>query len=578
MIVKLAQTAGFCMGVRRAVDIVLDIARRKGDGPVYTYGALIHNPQTVELLKRRGVLPAESIDEIERGTVVIRAHGISPRERARLREKDVTVVDATCPKVARVQSIIKKHVEGGYDVIIVGDKKHPEVAGLLGYASAGGYVVGDVGDVDRLPPLDLVCVVSQTTQNTRHFERVSGRIKERFPGALVFNTICDSTERRQAEVMGLAGEVDAMIIVGGRNSANTRKLLEISENSGIPSYQVETADELRGIDLEGIERVGVSAGASTPNWITDGVVDYLTLYRRGRSAGLISGFLHIWLFAVRTDIYSALGAGILAAVSMALQKQSISLVNVLIAAFYVYSMHTLNRIQDRYLGSIKGSFRDETYLRHRKLYMGAAVLALFCALVLALAAGPAAFACLFFISLFGYLYRFKMFPKSWPVESLRDIPGSKHIFIALAWAVVAALIPSISMGGTPGISTGLAFIIVALLVFMKSVITDMANVQSDRLMGRETLPVIMGENNSRRLVRVVSLVLAAILIIPAAAGAGSTLAPAILAAVFYVWICLELCDRRAKFSSTALEGFFGTVYIVAGVAVFLWAAAAHVLY
>lgn len=575
--VKLAQTAGFCMGVRRAVDKVLHMARSSGSGPIYTYGELIHNPPTVELLKRRGIIPIESLDDIDRGTVVVRAHGISPREREKLKEKNITLVDATCPKVARVQAIIKKHVSMGYNVVIVGNADHPEVRGLLGYAEPGGIVVADVEDVDRLPELEKVCVVAQTTRNRRHYEEVCSRMKERFPEVLVFNTICDSTERRQAEVLGMTGEVDVMIIVGGRNSSNTKELLDISRRSGTPTFQVETAEELRDINLDKAARVGVSAGASTPNWITDSVVDYLTLYRGKEGNFLMNALVRLWLFAIRTDIYSAVGAGILSSVSMILQGRPLSLINILIAAFYVYSMHTFNRIQDRYLGRIQGSFRDETYLKHKKIYLWASVISLALAFLLSLAAGKGVFFFLMLMSLAGYLYRFRMFPLGLPLKSLRDIPGSKNIFIALGWAVVAALIPPLAEGDYPGITAVLSFVIVFTLVFMKSIISDMVTVQSDQLVGRETFPVVMGERNSGKLVRWLSMALGLFIVAVGATGLMPPIILSLLTVVFYVWICLELCDKRAKFSSTALEGFFGTTYIVAGAAVFAGTLVARLL-
>ncbi|MBW2648705.1 MAG: 4-hydroxy-3-methylbut-2-enyl diphosphate reductase, partial [Deltaproteobacteria bacterium] len=212
--IKLAETAGFCMGVKRAVDMVLEIARNKGDKKVYTYGPLIHNPQTVKLLKQRGIVPVNSIDEIQDGIVVIRAHGISPREKKEIRERGIKIVDATCPRVASVQAIIKKHAELGYTIIIAGDKEHPEVTSLLGYSSDNGIVINDKEDVNDLPLYDKVCVVAQTTQDSVRYKEITKEITRKFPEAMIFNTICDSTEKRQAEIKKLASEMDGIIIVG----------------------------------------------------------------------------------------------------------------------------------------------------------------------------------------------------------------------------------------------------------------------------------------------------------------------------------------------------------------------------
>ncbi|MCG6535545.1 MAG: 4-hydroxy-3-methylbut-2-enyl diphosphate reductase, partial [Syntrophales bacterium LBB04] len=286
MSVNLAKTAGFCMGVRRAVDLALDIVQRKGEENVYTCGPLIHNPQTVELLRTRGIIPADNVADIDvsdrRSTIIIRAHGISPGERGKIESKGVKIVDATCPKVAQVQPIIKKHVSMAYNILIIGDRKHPEVNGLLGYAYGNGIVIGSADKVENLPPMNKVCVVAQTTQNIDEFVEIADMIKKRFLDTVIFNTICNSTEKRQAEVKSLAAAMDAIFIVGGKNSANTKRLTKISELQGKPTFHIETAEELEKIPINRYERIGVSAGASTPNWILNFVVDSLASRQVGK--------------------------------------------------------------------------------------------------------------------------------------------------------------------------------------------------------------------------------------------------------------------------------------------------------
>ncbi|MDD5233379.1 MAG: 4-hydroxy-3-methylbut-2-enyl diphosphate reductase [Syntrophales bacterium] len=272
MEIKLAKMAGFCMGVRRAVDMALYIAKHKGDEEVYTYGPLIHNPQTIELLKERGIRPVEEIELTGRGTIIIRAHGISPSETQRLREKGIRIIDATCPKVVHVQSIIRRHATENYSILIIGDRDHPEVEGLMGHTFGQGIIIGGLDEVDRLPDMEKVCVVAQTTQSKDEYAKISERIRQRFPGALIFDTICDSTEKRQSEIKKMAGEMDAVIIIGGRNSANTRRLAKISESCGIPTFHIERVDDLKKIDVSGFGKIGISAGASTPNWVIRQIV------------------------------------------------------------------------------------------------------------------------------------------------------------------------------------------------------------------------------------------------------------------------------------------------------------------
>lgn len=219
MEIKLAKTAGFCMGVRRAVDTVLDVSQHETGRLIYTYGPLIHNPQTIKLLKNRGITAIKSIDEIsgrENALLVIRAHGIAPDERKKIKESGVKIIDATCPKVAYVQAIIKKHTALGYTVIIVGDCEHPEVDGLWGYTEGRGIIVSTLEDAEKLPAMEKICIVAQTTQDTDHYRHIVQKIQEKNPQVVVFNTICSSTERRQEDIISLAKEMDALFVVGGK--------------------------------------------------------------------------------------------------------------------------------------------------------------------------------------------------------------------------------------------------------------------------------------------------------------------------------------------------------------------------
>ena len=210
MKVKLAKTAGFCMGVRRAMDIVLKEVN-KGDGHLYTLGPLIHNNQVLELLASKGVTAIDDIEGIDRGTIVIRAHGIHPQKRKFIRSSGLKVIDATCPKVAKVQAIIRYHTSKGFQAIIVGEKDHAEVIGLNGYSGDSAFIITDPDDVSKLPDLEKPFVVSQTTQNERVYQQITNRLKQRFPHCIVFNTICDATYNRQNEVRSFSGQVDGIV-------------------------------------------------------------------------------------------------------------------------------------------------------------------------------------------------------------------------------------------------------------------------------------------------------------------------------------------------------------------------------
>lgn len=276
MKVVLAKTAGFCMGVRRAVDIALAEADRQ-EGAIYTYGPLIHNPQVLESLKQKGVAVLEEIPPAATGgTVIIRAHGVPPQDmRALAQAGFAPIIDGTCPHVGRVQKIIAKAAGGGQDVVIVGDRQHAEVRGLLGHARGRGQVVASAEEVAGLPQLHRPVLVAQTTQNEAVFAQVQAAMQARFRQVEVHATICAATHRRQEEARRLAGLVDAMVVVGGRNSGNTARLAQVAAASGKPSIWVETPGELDPARFNGLATVGVTAGASTPNWLIEQVVAVL---------------------------------------------------------------------------------------------------------------------------------------------------------------------------------------------------------------------------------------------------------------------------------------------------------------
>ena len=570
MEVKLAKTAGFCMGVRRAVDAVLDVAQHETGRRIYTYGPLIHNPQTIELLKARGITAVGSIAEIDdpkSSVLVIRAHGIAPDERKKIKESGVKIIDATCPKVGYVQGIIKKHAGQNYTVVIVGDRAHPEVDGLMGYTKGLGRVISTIEEAEKLPCLEKICVVAQTTQDVENYEQIVQVIQKRCPRAVIFHTICSSTEKRQAEVMELASEMDAMFVVGGKNSANTCRLTDLAASRQTPTFHIETAEEISGIDLAPYSRIGVSAGASTPNWIIDRVMDMLAERLNGNMQKM--GFVfRLWLWSVKTDLYSALGAACLTLAGMMLQEIPLTPTPVAIAAFFVYAMHVLNRLISRKTSAYVGSFRETTCLRYEKYYLAAAACALAAALWLALRHGIIMFMFLFVISLAGGLYTLKLLPDSWRFRRLKDIPGSKNIFMATAWALVAVVGPALHSNHSFNITLTVAASFVFSLVFVRSALSDILEMQSDKLLGRETIPVVFGKNSTQRLLKSILLISLLILVTAATAGWISPWGLLLSVSLLYLWICFRLCDRRSGLSGALLEGLLETSYIIAGFGVF----------
>ena len=344
----------------------------------------------------------------------------------------------------------------------------------------------------------------------------------------------------------------------------------ISEQQGTPTFHVEIADELKKIPLDRYDNIGISAGASTPNWIIEKVVDYIAGYQVEKKKGRIGKLLNLWTSTVITDIYSAVGAGCLALTSMFLQRLNVNVLNILTASLFVYSMHTLNRFIDRKQSSIISSFREESYLKHEKVYISVAIISLVLALTFSFITGLVPFLLLLLISCLGVLYNAQILPQSWRFKRIKDLPGSKNVSIAAAWGIVTAVVPQIgtNLSITPAMIV--AFLFTFVIVFFRSAISDMIDIQSDRLVGKETIPVVIGEEKTRKLIMVTSLLMAVVLVMAYPAGWTSSLSFILLLCVFYIWICFKLYDKRAEFSGVVLEGLLETNYIIAGLSAFLW--------
>ena len=271
MQVLIADEYGFCFGVERAVEMVEE-ALQEGD-TVRTLGPLIHNDQEMARLATHGVSTINAPVQIQRGeTAVIRAHGVTPQIEAELREKASKVVDATCPFVTKVQKLASRAAAQDRHVVIVGNPEHPEMIGVFGYAPEHSFIVSDAADVAKLPRLNNPLVVSQTTIKLQNFYDVAEAVKSKTDDEVqVVNTICSATRDRQDAARALAGEVEAFYIIGGRHSSNSRKLLAVCLEQCEKSFLIETEEEINVEDLRGVNRVGLTAGASTPNWLIEKV-------------------------------------------------------------------------------------------------------------------------------------------------------------------------------------------------------------------------------------------------------------------------------------------------------------------
>ena len=281
MEVRLAKTAGFCFGVRRAVDTVYEQVEQ-AEGPIYTYGPIVHNETVVQELEEKGVKVLNSEEELKSltsGTVIIRAHGVGEKVYDLLKQQGVNLVDATCPFVKKIHRIARKEEANGRHILIIGNAKHPEVEGIRGWCEKPAYVVESLEEAENfaLPMGEKLCIVSQTTFNYNKFEDIVEIISKKGYDIIVLNTICSATEERQTEAREIAADVDAMIVIGGRHSSNTQKLFEICKKECENTYYIQSLDDLDLKTSQSIRCVGITAGASTPNKIIEEVQKHVRI-------------------------------------------------------------------------------------------------------------------------------------------------------------------------------------------------------------------------------------------------------------------------------------------------------------
>jgi 4-hydroxy-3-methylbut-2-enyl diphosphate reductase len=272
MKIILAEYCGFCYGVKRAVQIAEQAIGT--DQRICTLGPIIHNPQLVEKLRRQGVGVVDNLDEIETGTVIIRSHGVGPQVYQTAQAKQLTVIDATCPHVKQAQQQAADFYHAGYQVIIIGEKQHPEVQSIAAWTDNNAFIVESVAEAvaKPLPNCEKVGIVSQTTFSSELFEAIVAALRTKYAELAVKRTICTATDQRQAAAVKTAVKVEIMLVIGGKNSANTCRLAAVARETGKKTYHIETAQELISAWFHGIKTVGITAGASTPDWIIEEVI------------------------------------------------------------------------------------------------------------------------------------------------------------------------------------------------------------------------------------------------------------------------------------------------------------------
>jgi 4-hydroxybenzoate polyprenyltransferase len=436
--------------------------------------------------------------------------------------------------------------------------------------------VTGVEELARLPSFKKAIIVSQTTQNTQLYTEVKAWAARHHPHYKIFETICDSTEKRQAEVQRLAESVDAVLVVGGRESGNTQRLVEIARQAGKPAFHVESEADLTDIDLNALSAtgtIGITAGASTPNWVIRQV--YLTLETMvfRRKSGWHKALYTLMRAALLSNFYVSLGASGLCYAVSRLQGVAPFTAFVLIAFLYVQSMHILNHLTGSQADRYNEPDRARFYQRGRVPLTVIALVSGDTGLIIAYLQGWMPFLILLLMSLLGLSYRLILIPKAFSgfmYRRIKDIPGSKTVLIAMAWGVVTAVLPPISLFGAFSLTNALIFAWAAGLVFVRTAFFDILDMQGDRLVGKETIAILLGERRSMRLLKgilaglVLGLPLAGALGLVSAFGFILTLCPAVMFAILLAY------QKGLILAGIRLEFLVESHLVLAGMLALAW--------
>lgn len=495
--VIVAKSAGFCPGVKGAIDKVLEL-EASGKKPIYTLGPLIHNKQVTDMLAAKQISSVDRPEQAENksGVLVIRAHGITPAFRAEVMQSGMEVVDATCPLVKHAHEVISKYANEGYDTVIVGDSGHAEVIGLLGCTQGRGIVVSGPEEAEKLPAYDKVNVVTQTTQKETVFFATAEVVKKKAKICQISNTICHPTKLRQSETMQMAKNADLVIVVGGKHSANTARLALLCRELAPQVIHIETEAELTPEQVLPAKTIFITAGASTPNWVINQVAEWVRQTRKNRGLLGLSSLQNIWEKLVSHSVYTAFAAAALTYVCMKLEGLHFQWKPLLFSWLFVFSLTTVNRaLEDRTrpAGKLPAVFGYT-----------AAVLGMFVAALM----GLRTFSLAAVFMLAGLLYPYRHLLKS----KILSFPGTKDLFTALGWSFTCAFLPALVNGMLLRKASYLAVFYAGLLVFMRSVTLGFTSANKDLMIGKESFYKAFGIGKTKLAVTVLLTALTAVLL------------------------------------------------------------------
>lgn len=514
MKIEMAKNSGFCMGVRKAIlKIVNEL--NSSEEKIYMYGPLIHNPQTIEVLQNRGLITINSLDELGNKQIAIRTHGIPIDENKKIRKNALRTINLTCSRVARVQSIIKKYSSEGYYTIIIGDKDHAEVIGLISYARSGVHLVSDVNDIPNIASAEKYIIVSQTTHEREQFDQLVLEISKKINNINVIDTICDSTRLRQDDVKdGIKNGIDTLVVVGGKNSANTSRLLKIGLDNGIKSFHIETDSELDKKDFKDSKYVLVTAGASTPGWIINNVLEKLYIIKNESSNFFIKSIKHYFELLIRSNIVSSIASLFMVLLAQLYAGLNVDLRYGIISALYIFVMYSVNNYLDRTFLIKSNSYKYKIYDRYGLQLLISSIVSLVISLILAFKISLSLTILLLIPYTFGLIYSTPMVNKIVKVINLNLLKKvyNTKIITGIGWLVAVIAVPYYQ-NGVPSAIILAACLFFFVFIFIRHLIIDFVALQGDLILGRDTLPTWLGAKKVLILTTITSILCSLVFII-----------------------------------------------------------------
>ncbi|MGB4268574.1 MAG: 4-hydroxy-3-methylbut-2-enyl diphosphate reductase [Spirochaetota bacterium] len=516
MKIKIAENTGFCMGVRKAVLDIVNVINNSNE-TIYVLGPLIHNPQTVSILQSRGLITINSINDIENKIIAIRTHGI-PKESLRLlKQKATKIINLTCPRVARVQGIVKKYSKEGYFAIIIGDNHHAEVESVKSYADAGSIVISSVEDIKKIPDGLKYIVVAQTTFDECIFEEITEILKRKYTDILIFNTICDSTHKRQNDVINAIKEgIDTLVVVGGKNSANTQRLAQIGKNSNIKTFHIESEEELYDEDFKNSNYVLVTAGASTPGWIINNVLEKLYSISNKYENPLLYFITHFFEIAIRLNLISSIASFFMSLLIEKITGIWSSYKLPFLSAFFIFIMYAVNNYFLKDTLKIINPFKYKLHKNNHFIILTSTIAAILFSVIITLNIKNYLSLFVYYtILLTGMIYSssyFKFLINKYTSSLIKTIYSIKSIPADIGWIIVTLFIPVFYAFQDKTLNEMHTGIVLSLIIFLsylivsRNLLLDFIGFNGDLIIGNVTVPIILGINRAKYLFYILSFI------------------------------------------------------------------------